>query len=66
MSSLTEYERHVMEVCVEGNSLKGIGLLLGATPRTFEGHREKVMMKVEALSLPDLVRKVMDINRVNH
>ena len=60
MESLTEREREVMNVLVEGNSNKAIAYLLGASPRTIENHRAKVMEKMQADSLPDLVRMVIE------
>jgi diguanylate cyclase (GGDEF)-like protein len=63
LASLTEREREVLELLVEGNSNKAIANLLGASPRTIENHRAKVMEKMEADSLPDLVRMVLDLNQ---
>jgi diguanylate cyclase (GGDEF)-like protein len=63
MSTLTEREREVMDVLVEGNSNKAIAYLLGASPRTIENHRARVMAKMQADSLPDLVRMVLDLKR---
>ena len=63
IATLTEREREVMDVLVEGNSSKAIGHMLGASPRTIENHRAKVMAKMEADSLPDLVRMVIDLGR---
>ena len=60
ITKLTEREREVMDVLVEGNSNKAIAYLLGASPRTIENHRAKVMEKMQADSLPDLVRMVLD------
>ena len=59
IATLTTRERQVMEVLVDGNSNKAIAYLLGASPRTIENHRAKVMAKMRADSLPDLVRMVM-------
>ncbi len=61
--TLTEREREVMDVLVEGKSSKSIGQMLGASPRTIENHRAKVMAKMEADSLPDLVRMVIDLSQ---
>lgn len=63
VATLTEREREVMDVLVDGNSSKAIGYLLGASPRTIENHRAKVMAKMEADSLPDLVRMALDYKR---
>jgi diguanylate cyclase (GGDEF)-like protein len=63
LASLTEREREVLDVLVEGNSNKAIAYLLGASPRTIENHRAKVMEKMQADSLPDLVRMVLDLNQ---
>jgi diguanylate cyclase (GGDEF)-like protein len=64
MATLTEREREVLDVLVEGNSNKAIAYLLGASPRTIENHRAKVMEKMLADSLPDLVRMVLDLKQV--
>jgi diguanylate cyclase (GGDEF)-like protein len=63
IATLTERERDVLDVLVEGNSNKAIAYLLGASPRTIENHRAKVMEKMQADSLPDLVRMVLDLNQ---
>jgi diguanylate cyclase (GGDEF)-like protein len=63
MATLTEREHEVMDVLVEGNSNKAIAYLLGASPRTIENHRAKVMEKMQADSLPDLVRMALDLNQ---
>lgn len=63
LDSLTEREREVLDVLIEGNSNKAIAYLLGASPRTIENHRAKVMEKMQADSLPDLVRMVLDLNQ---
>ena len=60
IARLTARERQVMDVLVDGNSNKAIAYLLGASPRTIENHRAKVMDKMQADSLPDLVRMVME------
>ena len=60
MELLTPREREVMKVLVAGNSNKAVGYLLGASPRTIENHRAKVMQKMQAESMPDLVRMVLE------
>lgn len=53
---LTPREREVMELVVEGFLNKQIGGLLGASEKTIKVHRARVMRKMEAESVADLVR----------
>jgi FixJ family two-component response regulator len=55
-NSLTPREKEVMEHIVRGLSNKSIAQLLGVSMRTVEAHRGRVMEKMGARSLPDLVR----------
>jgi diguanylate cyclase (GGDEF)-like protein len=59
LASLTPREREVMGILVEGKANKLIAYLLGASTRTIENHRAKIMAKMQAESLPDLVRMVL-------
>ena len=54
--SLTFREREVMELVVSGLLNKQIGLKLGISEITVKAHRGKVMQKMEADSLADLVK----------
>jgi len=54
--SLTPREREVMEHIVQGLPNKSVAKLLGVSMRTVEAHRGRVMEKMDARSLPDLVR----------
>lgn len=56
---LTSREREVMERLVEGDSTKTIATLFDISERTVEKHRERLMGKMEAKSLAQLVRMVM-------
>jgi len=56
ISSLTPRELEVMKLIVEGYSSKEVGRILGAAENTIKIHRSRVMRKMEATSLPDLVR----------
>ena len=53
---LTAREREVMELVVAGKSNKVIGYELGVSQRTVEIHRARVMEKMQARSLAELVR----------
>ena len=53
---LTPREKEVMGHIVRGLSNKSIAQLLGVSMRTIEAHRGRVMEKMDARSLPDLVR----------
>ena len=54
--SLTPREKEVMEHIVQGLPNKSVAQLLGVSMRTVEAHRGRVMEKMGAPSLPDLVR----------
>lgn len=61
LASLTPREREVLDMLVSGKANKIIAYLLGASPRTIEQHRARVMGKMQADSLPGLVRMVLDL-----
>jgi two-component system, LuxR family, response regulator FixJ len=56
---LSEREREVLQGLVAGHPNKTIAYDLGISPRTVEIHRARVMEKLEANSLPDLVRTAL-------
>jgi FixJ family two-component response regulator len=56
--SLTRREHEVMEMVVDGMSNREIADCLGISARTIEIHRARVMEKMGAQSLSDLVRMV--------
>lgn len=58
---LTAREREVMEMMVIGNTSKMIACRLGVSIRTIEHHRANIMDKMQADSLPDLVRMIFDL-----
>jgi two-component system response regulator FixJ len=62
LSSLSERERQVLKGVVAGQANKTIAFELGISPRTVEVYRAGLMSKMQARSLPDLVRMVMDID----
>ena len=55
-ATLTERESQVLAHLADGLSNKDIGQTLGISPRTVEIYRAKVMSKMRAESLSDLVR----------
>ncbi|MEW6168925.1 MAG: response regulator [Pseudomonadota bacterium] len=59
--SLTEREREVAVMLVDGAANKVIALDLAISERTVELHRARVMQKMEARSLPQLVRMAMTL-----
>ncbi len=62
LAKLTPREREVLEILVAGNANKMIAYMLGTSTRTIENHRAKIMEKMEAKSLPELVRMVIDVH----
>ncbi|GIL01313.1 MAG: DNA-binding response regulator [Alphaproteobacteria bacterium] len=62
LAVLTERERQVLDGVVAGLPNKTIAYDLDISPRTVEVHRANVMAKMQASSLPELVRLVMLVN----
>lgn len=60
LANLTKREREVLDKLIEGLPNKTIAYDLGTSPRTVEVQRARVMDKMVAKSLPDLVRMVLD------
>ena len=59
IASLTPREREVMEMVVEGKANKVIAVDLGLSQRTVEIHRARVMKKMKADSISQLVQMVI-------
>lgn len=58
-ASLTPREREVLDLVVEGMSNKAVANTLGLSAKTVEVHRAKVMEKMLAHSIADLVKLTM-------
>lgn len=63
MNTLSPRERDVMTLVVSGKSNKAIAATLGLSSKTVEVHRARVMEKMRATSLPDLVTMSMSASR---
>lgn len=61
LTQLTERERQVLDLIVAGKANKVIAYELSISPRTVEIHRSRVMEKMDAGNLADLVRMVLSI-----
>ena len=59
IETLTPREREVMGLVVEGKANKVIAFDLGISERTVELHRARIMRKMRARSLPDLIRMTL-------
>lgn len=62
VASLTKRERQVMDLLADGKQNKIIADELNISPRTVELHRAKVMEKLQAHSLSEVVRAAMLVN----
>lgn len=58
---LTPRENEVMYLLVNGLSSKEVGLKLGISRKTVDIHRGRIMRKLEATSVAQLVRMIMSI-----
>ena len=62
LQSLTPREREVLAMVTSGKANKIMAADLGVSQRTIEIHRARVMEKMSAASLAQLVRMVMDLD----
>lgn len=59
LAELTPREHEVMEMVTEGHANKEIAAALGVSAKTVEAHRARVMDKMRASSLAELVRMAL-------
>jgi len=62
IATLTPRETEVLQLLVEGLPNKTIAYDLGSSPRTVEVHRARIMEKMAARSLAELVRMTIALN----
>jgi len=65
LDSLTPREREVLDLMTQGKQNKVIGQDLGVSPRTIEIHRARVMEKMGAHSVAELVRMMLDLQHIS-
>ena len=64
LESLTAREREVLDLMTLGKQNKVIAQDLGVSPRTVEIHRARVMEKMNAQSVAQLVRMMLDLKQL--
>ena len=62
LEKLTFRERQILDMIVAGESNRNIAVELRITPKTVEAHRAKVMAKMQATSLADLIKRVVSLD----
>jgi len=60
-ASLTAREREVVDLAVTGLANKQIAARLGVSPQAIDAHRAKAMRKMQASSVPELVRLMITV-----
>lgn len=63
LESLTPREREVLDLMTQGKQNKAIAQVLDVSPRTVEIHRARVMEKMDAHSVAELVRMMLDLKQ---
>jgi RNA polymerase sigma factor (sigma-70 family) len=61
LETLTAREREVLDLMTQGKQNKAIAQDLGVSPRTIEIHRARVLEKMNAQSVAELVRMMLDL-----
>ncbi len=63
VAELTHRQREIMDLVLAGHPSKNIAADLGISQRTVENHRASIMDKMDAKSLPELVRQALAAER---
>lgn len=63
LAQLTQREKEVLDLIVAGRANKVIAYELSISPRTVEIHRSRVMEKMRARNLAELVRMVLSLRK---
>lgn len=63
IARLTPREAEILELIINGNANKVIALELNISERTVELHRSRIMKKMRARSVTDLVRSTMAVSQ---
>ena len=58
LEGLTQRERGVLELIVQGSTSRQAAAVLKVSPRTIEFHRANIMQKLSAKNVADLMRIV--------
>jgi DNA-binding NarL/FixJ family response regulator len=62
LEKLSQREREILQLIVEGNSTASIAQKLGLSPKTVDTYRSRLMNKLEVTDLPSLVRIGIEYN----
>ena len=60
LEGLTQRERGVLELIVQGSTSRQAAAVLKVSPRTIEFHRANIMQKLSAKNVADLMRIVFE------
>jgi two-component system response regulator DctR len=62
MATLTDREREIMALLIEGKTNKEVSLALGVSVPTVDKHRWKVLEKMDVQNTVELVRRVSELD----
>lgn len=65
LAALSGRERNVLDGVLKGQSNKEIARDLGISPRSIEAYRAKLMTKMDASSLPDLIQRALSTGQTS-